>query len=160
MTDTLHPPEEDAEVDRHRFYAQVASGLNANTAAMARAFDAIKSVEEALQAQSGVLGNALAEQSKVLSEMRTTGRNIIAAVLFLSTAAGWYISRVVSGYDAMAATVEKLDRQAEIRAEASKQLDGLPQQIQALNNRINMIDNSVAQLRHEWEDEKLERRKK
>lgn len=155
MSNILQPPNEDAEVDRHRFYAQVASSLNANTTAMGRAFDAIKAVEEALSAQSGVIGNAMTEQSKVLSEMRTTFRNIVVAIAFISSGVGWYTSRVVTGYDEMAATVEKLDRQAEIRAEAGKQLDGLPQQLQALNGRINQLDNTIAQLRHEWEDAKM-----
>jgi DNA repair ATPase RecN len=154
MSDHLQPPEQDAEVDRHRFYAQVASSLNANTAAMGRAFDAIKSVEEALGAQSGVIGAAMTEQSKVLAEMRTTFRNIVFAIAFISSGVGWYMSRIVTGYDQMAATVDKLDRQAEIRAEAGKQLDGLPQQLSALNNRLNQLDNTVAQMRHEWEDTK------
>lgn len=132
MTTQIDPPTVDNEVDRHRFYAQVSASMNSNAEALGRAFSAIKDVKEALEAQSGILGNAMAEQSKVISDMRTTGRNLVWMVAFLSSALGWYVNRIVMGYEDLAKTVERLDRQAELRNEADKRLIELPDQVMYL----------------------------
>lgn len=147
MMETIVPPSVDNETDRHRFYAQVASSLNGQSAALERAFSAIKGVEEAIEAQSHVLGNALAEQSKVLSDMRVTGRNIIWVVALLSSSLGGAVTYVFNSYSAMAEKVERIDRAVEIKEATSKQLIGVPDRLQAITNRLNSIEDDLASIK-------------
>lgn len=147
MMETIYPPTVDSETDRHRFYAQVASSLNSQSAALERAFNAIKGVEEAIEAQSHVLGNALTEQSKVLSDMRVTGRNIVWAVTIAASLGGSGIGYIFKSYNDTATKVEKLDRDAEIKDATSKQLQGLPDRVQAITNRLNSIEDDIAAMK-------------
>lgn len=147
MSDPIHPPAVDSETDRHRFYAQVASALNQQSGALERAFGAIKGVQEALEAQSGILGNSLAEQSRVLADMRVTGRNIVWAVTIAASIGGSTVTYIVKSFSDMAVKVEQLDRAAEIKEATSKQLMGLPDRVQAITNRLNALEDEVTAMR-------------
>lgn len=143
----IEPPHADDEKDRHRFYGQVASSLNSQSAALERAFGAIKGVEEAVNAQSGVLGSAITEQSKVLADMRVTARNIVWVVTLVASAAGSGVGYVFKSYSDMAEKVEKLDRAYEIKEATTKQLITIPDRVSAINSRLNAMEDELESIR-------------
>ena len=131
MTDPVQPPTNDDERDRHRFYAQMASAINANTSALERVFKVLGKIE-----------NKLDEFEKLQTEIQTTKRFAIGVYSLLLIVVGWIFVQSLSVVN----RVDKLERLAEVYQLIFKPHEAIPDQVQALKSRVNSIEDQVTEI--------------
>ena len=164
MTEPINPPSTDAETDRHRFYAQIASAYNNHAAAQERIFDVLMRIEDSINAQkehnhglatakelefhAGQLVDVRKDFDKLETQITTTGKNF----KLVSGIVGFLLVAVLGAALGLFNRVDKLERTAEVYQLIFKPHEALPEKFDAMKNRINALEDQVGD--HIWREKK------